>query len=96
MYPNGVYAAEIAAAVIELQKVSETASVELLFNDADMLTQEEDEPEIIDDIDDEATELDDLLDDDLEDEYEDKNGIKTLKTSIKVAEDELLDIEDDA
>ena len=88
LYPPGVYAAQIAQAVVELHKSKRKEPLDLLFDDLEALAAEEEEPPIVEDIEEENEGLDDLLDDEVGDDLENKIEIGKLNTSIKVADDE--------
>lgn len=95
MYPPSAFASKIAAAVVSLYDANDEQTVEILFDDKELFEKEEvvDEPEASVDAD--TEDIDDLLEDDIEDVYEDKKLIKDLKSSLKVADDESVDNEDD-
>ena len=71
------------------------ASVEIMFDDKELFEKVAmaEEPEA--DIDADAEDIDDLLEDEIDDAYEDKKLIKDLKSSLKVADDESGDTEND-
>ncbi|KPJ77017.1 MAG: hypothetical protein AMJ54_09645 [Deltaproteobacteria bacterium SG8_13] len=87
MYPPGVYAERIAAGVTALLE-SQDQSVELFFDDIELLAAEEEEMESL--VEEESDgDLDELLEDDYEDgDLDDKEGLKKLNSSLKVADDE--------
>ena len=92
MYPPGVYAERIAAGVASLLK-SQDQSVELFFDDIELLAAGVEEAE---DLQEEESEkdLDELLEDDFEgDDLEDEEGLKKLNSSLKIADDEYGDAE---
>ena len=99
LYPPGVYARQIAAAVMELYETGSTEIRELNFNDLDLMISEQDEEEEAKNLDDETEDIDDLieddLDDDVEDDLDDKIEIKKINKSIKVADDEGNDVDID-
>jgi len=90
-YPQGAYADQIADLVMTMYGPEKKDSVEVVFDDTDLLTEQAKEKELIDDIEeaieDETDELDELLEDD--------NTIKNLKTTIQVADEEMVDIQKD-
>ena len=98
MYPPGIYVQKIANAVIDLFKSKDQQSVELLLNDIELLVPEEPEEELAGDLSAETDDIDELLEDDHigEDAIEDKASIKNLKAPLKVADDEVGDIDDGA
>ena len=94
MYPPGVYAEKIAQAVIDIFGSKDSQSIELSFNDVDLLIKEQAPSEDIDEtesvVDDD---VDELIGDDLEENIGDKNAVeKKIKSSIKIAEDEDGDV----
>ena len=98
MYPPGIYVQKIANAVIDLFKSKDQQSVELLLNDIELLVPEEAEEELAAALNTETDDIDELLEDDHigEDAIEDKASIKNLKAPLKVADDEVGDIDDGA
>ncbi len=98
MYPPFMYIEKIAESVMEVYGSENSEPIDISFNDMEFLTKEDKVPETaVDDIEEEPDNLDDLLEDDLEDEFDDKNAINPINThsSIKIADDESLDIEDE-
>ena len=84
MYPPGVYAEKIAQAVIDIFASKDSQSIELSFNDIDLLIKEQETSEDIGKIESVAEDIDELIGDDLEKNLEGKNTIKDVKGSIKV------------
>ncbi|MCP4104373.1 MAG: hypothetical protein GY749_02375 [Desulfobacteraceae bacterium] len=98
MYPPFSYINKIADSVTELYSSGSSEPIDIFFDDMEFLTKEDKTPEIpIDDIEEESDDIDDLLEDDLEEEFDDKNPINPVNThsSIKIADDESLDIEEE-
>ncbi len=97
-YPPGVYAEKIAAAVKNLYSSENNQSVELFFDDMDLITKDLKKPKNAADVEKEPDELDELPADDM-DAYDellgDENIIKSTATSIQIAEDESKDIKAD-
>ena len=88
MYPPGVYAEKIAQAVIDIFASKESQSIELSFNDIDLLIKEQVPSEDIDEIESSADDVDELIGDDLEEKLGDKNAVEKIKSSVKIAGDE--------
>jgi hypothetical protein len=88
MYPPGVYAEKIAQAVIDIFASKESQSVELSFNDIDLLIKEQAPSEDIDEIESSADDIDELIGDDLEEKLGDNNAVEKIKSSAKIAGDE--------
>jgi hypothetical protein len=95
MYPPRIYAEMIADTVLNLYQSSETDAAELMFDDLDMLTHERAAAAILDDIEDEAGEIDELLDDDFEDDYDDEDDIKKINSPIKIDDDTSSDLDEE-
>jgi hypothetical protein len=76
MYPPRTYAEMIADAVQNLYQSKDSDTAELVFNDLDLLSHERASATVLDDIKEEAAEIDELLDDDFDDDYEETAEIK--------------------
>ncbi len=87
MYPPGGYAEKIAQAVIDIFGSKDSQSIELSFNDIDLLIKEQSPSEDIGEIESIADDIDELIGDDLEKKLEKKNTKKDKKNSIKIAKD---------
>ena len=87
MYPPGVYAEKIAQAVIDIFGSKDSQSIELSFNDIDLLIKEQSPSEDIGEIESIADDIDKLIGDDLERKLEKKNTKKDKINSIKIAKD---------
>ena len=96
LYPPKTYAVKIAEAVAALLADSEQDTVELLFDDLDLLSREHREALMEEAIDeDEDDEADDLLDEEFEDDYEDEEEFPKIKSSIQIADEDPDEIEDE-
>ena len=95
LYPPVIYAEKIAAAVIQLVKSKDTESVELLFDDINLLDKKRQSSKITQDLEDDAADRDEMLEDDFDDDYPEKSGIKKLDSSLKIEDDDYVDINDD-
>ena len=96
MYPPGVFANSIADLVITLYGSEGEQSTEIMLDDKAFFERNdtsavEEEEEVESDDDD----IDSVLDDDIEDVYEEKKIIKNLKSTLKVADDDAADSDDD-
>ena len=90
MYPPGVYAERIAAGVAALLR-SQDQSVELFFDDIELLAAEE---EALENLAEEESDkdLDDLLEDDFEgDNLNNEERLKKLNSSLKIADNDYGD-----
>jgi len=104
MYPPSVFANSIADLVIALYGSEGEQSTELMLDDKAFFERNKtavpsEEAESESDDDDIDSVLDDEIDDDLEDDidevYEEKKIIKDLKSTLKVADDDAGDADDD-
>lgn len=96
MYPPGSYANRIADAVVELTTSKDKESVELFFDDIELLAKGPVHPEAATELEDESTNIDELLEDNFEDPYEEKDEIKTVDNSLKIEEEDYVDLEDES
>ncbi len=97
MYPPVVYLEKIAEAVASLCESGEEVSETLFFDDIDLVKEEEPEEEAAEDINDEAATIDDILVDEvpIESDFEGDDAIPAIttpSTSIKVADDDTIDL----
>ena len=96
LFPIGIYAKEIAAAVTKMYESGNDQSVELVFYDHDLIKKEQEEPAVEDDIEDEVVEIDELLEDDIpEPNFDDKSEVKNITHSIKIDDVEAITKDDD-
>ena len=95
MYPPIRYAQAIADVIIEKMSGEEAAEQEVVFDDNHYIAKGLQQSGSDDEIDEEDGDLDELLDEDLDGEYDDKKLMKDFKSSIKIADDESLDVDED-
>lgn len=85
LFPIGIYAKELASAVTKMYESGNDQSVELIFDDHDLMKKEKEEPLVDDDIEDEVVEIDELLEEDTPlPDYDDKNEIENITYSLKI------------
>jgi len=96
LYPPVLVADNIAASVIRIYDSKNNQFEELFFDDLDFISKDREKRGIERDLEDKAGDLDDLLEDSFDDDYEEKNAINNLNSTLKVAEDEILDVDDDS
>ena len=94
MYPPGIYAEQIADAVIALHQSKKQESVELFFDDINLLTESRKTIKVAKQVEDEPAALDDMLEDDYDDSYNEKDEIKKIDSSLKIADDNYVDGDD--
>ena len=96
LFPLGIYAKEIAAAVKKMYESGDDQPIELLFDDSDLLTKQEDKQQPLDDVEDDDVGIDDLLDEDVpEEDFDEKSDIKNLPYSLKISDDDSDVIDDE-
>ena len=96
LFPIGIYSESIAEAVIKIYGTNEDQPVELVFDDIDLMAKENDAPMALDEIEDDEVEIDDLLDEDLpEEDFDEKSDIKNLPYSLKITDDDPMDLDED-
>jgi hypothetical protein len=100
MYPPRRYMEQIADAVAVIYNSDGQSSADIVFEDSQLNSvPEPDDIVALVGIEEETPEIDDLLDDEaIEDDFTDDDTISNIgsNSSIKIADDESLDIEDDA
>ena len=84
LYPPGIYAEKIAAAVVELQKSRDKESVELLFDDVSLLTKNRKSARVTEQPDDDTADLDEMLEDDINDSYQEKDDLKKIVSLTEI------------
>jgi hypothetical protein len=95
LYPPGIYAEKIAYALVKLHKSKDEESVELFFDDINLLGKKRQSSEITEQLEDDSADLDEMLEDDFDDNYSEKSGIKKIDSSLKIEDDDYTDINDD-
>lgn len=100
MYPPSIYMDRIADQIMELYGMEGGSSAEVLFDDIALIIKDRETAEALATEDDSA-DLDDLLDDDdddsIDDEFGDDDSLNiSSNASLKIADDDSLDIDDDA
>jgi hypothetical protein len=95
MYPPGIYANQIAHAVLSIFAAKEPESLELFFDDIELINQDEENTVMLADLESESEEIDELLEDDYDESFDDKNALKQINSSLKIADDEGVDTDND-
>lgn len=88
MYPIGPFAAKIAEEVIALYQSKDTDSIELFFDDIDILTKHRKALKSLDAAEDESAEMDELLENDNAKKSFDDSDITDISYKIKIADDD--------
>ncbi len=95
MYPPGIYANQIADAVLSIFAAKEPESMELFYDDIELINQDEQATVMLADLESESEEIDELLEDDYDENYDDKGTLKQINSPLKVADDEGVDTDND-
>jgi len=100
MYPPGLFADKIAESVMAIYSSESDQSVELFFDDIDLVREVKEEPEILDTVGEEPEEIYELLEDEEEDsigeDLVEKKTMGKINSSIKIADDESFDGAEDS
>jgi len=90
LYPPVIYADKIADAVIALYGSSDRESVDLIFDDIELLNGEPVPEAAAEDIEEDSSNLDELIEDDFSDALADGNKLRKLDSSLKIADDDYV------
>lgn len=97
MFPIGVYAERIADAIIDMYTSKSDSSVELVFNDIDLVARERKPRLIVNETKSEPDDIDDLLEDDVDGpDFDDKDDIEKISYPLKITDDDSGGIDDDS
>ena len=96
LYPPGIYAEKIASAVTELLKSKDKESIELFFDDVNLLAKKRGSAKVTKQLADDTADLDEMLDDDYDETFEEKDDLKKIDSPLKVAGDDFGDADDDS
>jgi hypothetical protein len=93
LYPPGIYAEQIAEAVIDLNSSVERESVELFFDDLNLITKTREAIKVSEQLEDETedTDLDDMLGEDFEEGYPEKEDLGQNESSLQIEDDDYID-----
>lgn len=95
LYPPKAYAEKIADAVRELLSNADEDAIELFFDDLDLLDKERQAAAKAAEIEENADDIDELIEDEFEDEFEEGQEIGKINSSIKIADDDSVDADED-
>ncbi len=96
MYPPSFYADKIAESIMDIWGSEDNQSMELFFDDIDFVKKEQVERLSLSDIEEEAVEIDELLEDTIDEDFDENKALNKINSSIKIADDEVLDIEEES
>ena len=91
LYPPSLYSDKIAKSVISMSR-EKKQSIELLFDDIDLLTKKKSKSESFKNIKKESNEIDELLEDDFKEKLDDEDLIK--QDSLIAKDDKSFDIDE--
>jgi len=96
MYPPGIYAEQIAQAVIDLNATAEQESVELFFDDINLISKTRDTVKVGEHLEDdtEDTDLDEMLEEDFADGYPDKEDLDQGDSPLQIEDDDYIDTDE--
>ena len=96
LFPISIYAEKIAEAVINMYEHDNDQSVELFFNDRDILAKDRRAAVVEVEVESDPAEIDELLEGDISDsDLDDDSEIKNITRPIKVDDEEPNNIEDE-
>lgn len=96
LFPISIYAEKIAEAVINMYEHDNDQSVELFFNDRDILAKDRRAPVVEVEVESDPAEIDELLEGDISgSDLDDDSEIKNITRPIKVDDEEPNNIEDE-
>ena len=93
MYPPGLFADKIAESVMAIYSSESDQSVELFFDDIDLVREVKEEPEILDIVGEEPEEIYELLEeeDSVGEDLVEKKTMGKINSSIKIEDDDSFD-----
>lgn len=96
LFPISIYAEKIAEAVINMYEHDNDQSVELFFNDRDILAKDRRAPVVEVEVESDPAEIDELLEGDISgSDLDDDSEIKNITRPIKVIDEDQNNIEDE-
>ena len=96
MYPPDIYANQIAHAVLSIFAAKESESLELFFDDIELINRDEEDTAMLVELESESEEIDDeLLQNDYEVNFDDKGTLKQINSPLQIADDESVDKDND-
>ena len=94
LYPPGIYAEKIASAVADLLKSKDQESMELFFDDVNLLVKSRKTAKVTEQLEDESADLDETMEDGYEDTFDNKDDLKKIDSPIKIAGDDFSEADD--
>ena len=94
LYPPKAYAEKIADAVQDLLKNADEDAVELFFDDLDLLDKARQAAAKAEALKENADNIDELIEDEFEGEFEEGQELGKINSTIKVADDDSVDVDE--
>lgn len=96
MYPPGIYAEQIADAIMDLNATAERESVELFFDDINLITKARDAVKVGEHLEEDAedTDLDDMLEEDFDEGYPEKEDLDQNDSPLQIEDDDYMDTDE--
>ena len=94
LYPPGIYAEKIASAVADLLKSKDQESLELFFDDVNLLAKKRGTAKVAEQLEDESADMDETMEDSYEDTFDDKDDLKKIDSPVKIAGDDFSEADD--
>ena len=94
-YPCGVVAGKIASSVTNLFESQNETTIEIVCDDADYLTRKAIPSALVEEVEDDASDVDDLLEDDFVPDFDDDIDPKGVESSISIDVSGESDIDED-
>ena len=94
LYPPGIYAEKIASAVVDLLKSKDQESLELFFDDVNLLAKNRGTAKVTEQLEDESADMDETMEDSYEDTFDDKDDLKKIDSPVKIAGDDFSEADD--
>lgn len=96
MYPPGIYAEQIAEAVMDLNATAERESVELFFDDINLIAKTRDAVKVGEHLEEDAedTDLDDMLEEDFDEGYPEKEDLDQSDSPLQIEDDDYMDTDE--
>ena len=93
MYPPGIYAEQIAEAVMDLNSSAERESIELFFDDINLLTRSREGVKVSEHVEEETedSDLDEMLGEDFDDGYPEKEELEQNDSPLQIEDDDYID-----
>lgn len=95
LFPISMYAEKIAESVINMYEHENDQSVELFFDDLDIISKDREAPIVEMEVESDPAEIDELLEEDISDSDLDDDEITNITRPIKVDDEDTNNIEDE-